>query len=81
MLSAKYRGIVFALCMSLLMSGVMSLVITILNLGLSPRVALPWLRAWLFSFVIAFPTIVLVSPAVNALVGCIVADEKPQPLE
>ncbi|NBP88148.1 MAG: DUF2798 domain-containing protein, partial [Planctomycetia bacterium] len=36
----------------------------------------PWLRAWLFSFVIAFPTIVLVSPAVNALVGCIVADEK-----
>jgi len=55
MLSAKYRGIVLALCMSLLMSGVRSLVITIPNLGLSPRVALRWLRAWLFSFVIAFP--------------------------
>ena len=76
MLSAKYRGIVFALCMSLLMSGVMSLVITILNLGLSPRVILPWLRAWLFSFVIAFPTILLASPLVNLLVGCVVTDNE-----
>jgi len=76
MLSAKYRGTVFALCMSLLMSGVMSLVITLLNLGLSPWVILPWLRAWAFSFVIAFPTILLVSPAVHLLVGFIVVDEE-----
>lgn len=76
MLSAKYRSAVFALCMSLLMSGVMSLVITLLNLGVSPRVILPWLRAWAFSFVIAFPTILLVSPAVHLLVGSIVADDE-----
>lgn len=76
MLSAKYRSTVFALCMSLLMSGVMSLVITLLNLGPSLRVTLPWLRAWAFSFVIAFPTILLVTPAVHLLVGSIVADDE-----
>ena len=76
MLSAKYRSTVFALCMSLLMSGVMSLVITLLNLGVSLRFILPWLRAWAFSFVIAFPTILLVSPAVHRLVSFIVVDDE-----
>lgn len=68
MIDRKYQHIVFALLMSLLMSCIMSFVISVFNVGLVHNIAAIWLKAWLFAFLIAFPTIMLVVPVVRYLV-------------
>ena len=50
----------------------MSLVISIFNIGLVEGIVLIWLKAWGFAFVVAFPTIVIVSPIVRKLVNAVV---------
>lgn len=57
--------------MALLMSCIMSLVISIFNVGLVDNIISIWLKAWLFAFTIAFPTIVIVSPFVDKLVNLV----------
>ncbi len=59
------------------MSCIMSLVISLLNLGMVDEIILVWLKAWLLSFVIAFPTIVAVTPAVKQLVKLVVEPDLP----
>lgn len=58
--------------MSLLMSCIMSLVISVFNIGLVEGIVLIWLKAWGFAFVVAFPTIITVSPIVRKLVNLVV---------
>ncbi|MCP4082602.1 MAG: DUF2798 domain-containing protein [Planctomycetaceae bacterium] len=71
----KYENQVFAFFMSLLMSCLMSLVICIFNFGLVEDLLLIWLKAWLFAFVVALPTIVLVSPLVRKLVSLVMVKD------
>lgn len=59
MISAKYLQIV----QSFLLSGFMSFI----NLGLVHAFISIWLQAWVFAFVIAFPTILLVFPFARKL--------------
>ncbi|MCB1855749.1 MAG: DUF2798 domain-containing protein [Pseudomonadales bacterium] len=61
--------------MSLLMSCIMSLVISIFNVGLVSNIIHIWLKAWAFAFVIAFPTIIVVSPLVHRLVSMVLKEE------
>ncbi len=75
MISRKHHKIVFSFFMSLLMSCIMSLVISIFNVGLVSNIVGIWLRAWSFAFVVAFPTIVVVSPLVHKLVSLVLHDE------
>jgi hypothetical protein len=55
----------------------MSLVISLLNVGMVDEIIFVWLKAWLLSFVIAFPTIVAVTPAVKTLVKLVVDTDHP----
>ncbi len=68
MIDRKHHQIVFSFFMTLLMSCIMSLVISIFNLGLVSNFIVIWLKAWIFAFVIAFPTIIFISPVVHKLV-------------
>lgn len=72
MIPAKYQRFVFAFFMALFMSGFMSLVISLFNVGLVNDIALIWLRAWGFAFVVAFPTVVIVAPMVQKLTAKVV---------
>ncbi|WP_372761160.1 DUF2798 domain-containing protein [Pseudoalteromonas sp.] len=67
MLDPKYRVAVFAFFMAIFMSGFMSLVITLFNVGWVDEIASVWLKAWLFAFCIAFPTVMVVAPWVHRL--------------
>jgi MFS family permease len=53
---------------SLIMSFIMSMVITVLNLGWVEEFLERWMHAWASAFLIAFPTILLVLPIARALV-------------
>ena len=76
MIPHKYTPYVFSFFMALLMSCIMSLVITLFNVGIVQGIALIWLKAWGFAFVVAFPTVVLVAPLVRKLVALVIEDER-----
>ncbi len=75
MIARKYHSIVFAFFMGALMSCLMSLVISVLNVGLVDNLFTIWLRAWGFAFVVAFPTIILIAPIVRLLVELVLENE------
>lgn len=72
MIHPKYQSVVFAFFMALLMSCLMSLVITVHNIGLVPNILWIWLDAWAFAFLVAFPAVMLVAPVVRKLVAKLV---------
>jgi hypothetical protein len=78
LIPTQYSHYVFSFFMSLLMSGIMSGCITIFNLGWIADLWQIWLQAWAGAFVIAFPTIVLITPLVRRLVLAVV---KPTPAQ
>jgi hypothetical protein len=55
--------------MSLLMSAIMSFIISVFNVGMIDGIVAVWLKAWAFAFVIAFPTIIGVTPLVRGSVS------------
>lgn len=76
MIDRKYQHLVFAFFMALLMSCLMSLVVSIFNVGLVNNILQIWLKAWSFSFTIAFPAVVIVSPAVRKLAAITLKQEE-----
>lgn len=71
MIDRKYQTVIFSLFMALFMSSIMSLVITVFNVGLVEDIVFTWLKAWSFSFTIAFPATLMVSPVVKVMVGLV----------
>jgi len=63
----KYERITFALLMSGAMAFVMSLVMTLVNRGVSFEVLAFWPKVFLIGYCIAFPTAYFVSPVVGKI--------------
>jgi hypothetical protein len=63
---------VMPLILSILMTCVVSAVATLRNIGLVDGVTSHWLQAWGLSWLIAFPTLLLVLPLVRRIVGLLV---------
>ena len=57
MFDPKYAQLIFSCLMALFMSCIMSLVITLYNVGLVEGIVVIWLKAWLFAFAVALPVI------------------------
>ncbi|MGR8949147.1 MAG: DUF2798 domain-containing protein [Gammaproteobacteria bacterium] len=55
--------------MALLMSSIMSLVISIINVGTVPNIPSIWARAWFLAFWVGLPTTYFVSPVLARLVS------------
>jgi hypothetical protein len=75
MISRKHHKVVFSFFMALLMSGIMSFVISVFNVGMVTNIITIWLQAWGFAFIVAFPTIIIVSPVVHKLVALVLHEE------
>lgn len=71
-LPAKYNGVVMPLILSLFMTCIVSAVATVINVGVTANLAKLWLLAWAWSWLIAFPTLLVVLPVVRRLVAAIV---------
>ncbi|MDX2368710.1 DUF2798 domain-containing protein [Colwelliaceae bacterium BS250] len=76
MISRKHHKMVFSFFMALLMSCIMSFVISVFNVGLVPNIVTIWLQAWSFAFIVAFPTIIIVSPIVHKLVNLVLHEQE-----
>ena len=68
----RYEAIAFGLLLSCLMSLLVSGFATLMALGLSPEFPLHWLKAWLPSWALAFPVVLVVAPFVRRVLSRIV---------
>lgn len=71
-LPAHHASYVMPLALSVLMTFVVSAIATARSLGLGPDFAAAWPSAWGLSWLVAFPTLLLVLPLVRRIVGLIV---------
>lgn len=72
----RYQAIVMPLVLSVLMSGIVSFVSTASGNDFQSGLFSPWLKAWAFSWIVAFPSLLLVLPVVRRIVAATV--EQPR---
>lgn len=71
-LPAAYGRLVMPLVLSFFMSGIVSAVVTVKALGLGSEFFVDWPSAWAASWMIAFPSLLLILPIVRRIVSVIV---------
>ncbi|MGE0373401.1 MAG: DUF2798 domain-containing protein [Gammaproteobacteria bacterium] len=71
-LPARYTAIVMPLLLSIFMSGIVSFVSTLHSIGLVHGMLHTWIGAWGWSWMVAFPTVLLVLPLVRRLTRLLV---------
>ena len=71
-LPARYAGFVMPLLLSIFMTAIVSLVSTLRSVGLVDGIVALWLGAWGMSWLIGFPTLLLVLPVVRRITAWIV---------
>lgn len=71
-LPARYATIVMPLLLSVLMTFIVSFISTSRGIGFGPELPRVWLSAWGLSWIVAFPTLLLVLPLVRRLTAAIV---------
>ena len=71
-LPARYTAIVLPFFLSLLMTFVISGVSTLMSLGPTRAFVAAWPAAWGLSWVVAFPSLVVLLPLVRRFVGLVV---------
>ncbi len=76
MLPARFAPIVFGLILSGLMSFVVSGIATVRAVGMVDDIGSLWIGAWLPSWAVAFPTVLLVAPLTRRLVTKLVVTSK-----
>lgn len=74
MMPPKRRPLIFSFFMALFMSAIMSLVLTVFNVGMVANMLTLWLQAWGLAFVVALPTSAVLAPFVDKLVSIILGD-------
>lgn len=72
MIPKKYGPILFSLLLSGLMSLLVSGIATLRAAGFADGVLVLWMSAWLAAWLIAFPTVMLVAPFTQKIVGALV---------
>jgi hypothetical protein len=71
-LPARYAAVVLPLMLSVLMSCVVSLISTLRSIGPVEGFLGIWLGAWGLSWLVAFPTLLVILPFARAATGAIV---------
>ena len=74
MFHPKFQTILFAFFMAFFMSFLMSAIISFFNVGLPDDFFMIWMKAWFMAFIVAFPIVIFVAPAVRKLVGRLIKE-------
>lgn len=68
-INAKYSDILFKVFLALIMSFLMAIAITFLNIGLAPNFLEKFAVAFIGGFIVSFPATLLAVPIAKRLVG------------
>ncbi|MGH6760832.1 MAG: DUF2798 domain-containing protein [Phyllobacterium sp.] len=72
-LPQSYARFVMPLVLSVFMSAIVSAVATVTSFGIGPDFVVNWPSAWGASWMVAFPSLLLILPFVRRIVGLIVS--------
>jgi hypothetical protein len=72
-LPARYNSVALPFVLSLLMSCIVSGIATLRIIGFAPDFVANWMSAWGWSWIVAFPAILVVLPIARRIVGMVVA--------
>lgn len=72
-LPARYAGIVMPFLLSVLMTAIVSCISTLRGVGFGNASVSLWLNAWVLSWIVAFPTLLVALPIVRRLTTALVA--------
>lgn len=75
MIPARFAPVVFGLILSGLMSALVSGISTLRAAGLSEALPALWLGAWLASWAVAFPAVLVVAPITRRMVARLVRSD------
>ncbi len=64
----RFEFLVFGFLLSGFMSCLVTLIASVLTVGMEPGVLMIWMENWLSSWVVAFPAVLLVAPIVRRIV-------------
>ena len=70
--AGKYRQLIFAFFVVGLRSYLVSLLISIFNVGLVNNIGHLWRKVWSFTSIITLPSVVAVSPIIRKSVGLVI---------
>lgn len=73
-LPARYGALVMPLILTAMMTCVISGISTVNALGVTAQVLRDWPRAWVMSWIVAYPTILVVLPVVRRLTAMVVEE-------
>jgi len=71
-LPARYAGLVMPFLLSILMTFIVSLISTLRSVGMVDHFTSVWMGSWALSWLVAFPTLLVVLPLVRRLTGMLV---------
>jgi hypothetical protein len=71
-LPARYAGIVMPLLLSIFMSCIVAGISTVKSVGLASGLLQMWMAAWGVSWLVAFPSLLVVLPLVRRIVAATV---------
>ncbi len=75
-LPVTYNRIMMPLVLSVFMSGIVSAVATSISVGLGSGFAMNWPNAWGASWLVAFPSLLVVLPVTRRIVAAVVEQPK-----
>src|SRR3954452_15227741 len=70
-LPPRYASVVLPLILSVLMTFVVSAISTLKSLGPTPAFLATWPAAWAWSWIVGFPTLLVVLPLVRRIVSLV----------
>jgi phosphotransferase system glucose/maltose/N-acetylglucosamine-specific IIC component len=73
---SRYEIVVFSFFLSMLMSFLVSGISTIRTLGITDTLLTSWASNFISSWLVAFPSVMVVAPIVRRLVRFLIRDEK-----
>ncbi|MFZ2999731.1 MAG: DUF2798 domain-containing protein [Undibacterium umbellatum] len=71
-LPARYAGLVMPFLLSILMTFIVSLISTLRSVGLVDHFLPIWMGSWALSWMVAFPTLLLVLPLVRRMTSLLI---------
>jgi hypothetical protein len=71
-LPPRYAAFVMPFVLSILMSLIVSGVSTLKSIGINPTFVTVWPMAWFLSWLVAFPTLLMILPLVRRIVALVV---------
>jgi hypothetical protein len=73
---ARYAPVLFPLVMTFFMASAVSLLLTVVNLGVPPDFLRLWLVNWSLAWAFAFPAAMLAMPVARRIVGWLTAEAR-----